>query len=205
MNRLALVGAGIAVLICAAVALAADPSPSPSPSAMPAASPTATASASLKPVKSPSASATPSSSTNPAATSSPSATSGTAAQNGPSASPSTWTGDVNPVDIQGTATVTKNSNGTGTLVLQLTGMVNEQNWTVDVEPGSIQHPNDSNRIAFKQGSDVTRVSPDKIQVTLSSTEMTGYEHALATNPGGVTIFVSDGHRLSAANIPANAQ
>lgn len=117
----------------------------------------------------------------------------------------TWTGDVNPVDIQGTATLTKNSDGTGTLVLQLTGMINEQSWTVDVEPGFIQHPNDSNTIAFKQGTDVTRVTPDTIQVTLTKTEMDAYKHALASNPGGVTIFVSDGHRLSAANIPANAQ
>ena len=117
----------------------------------------------------------------------------------------TWTADVNPVNIQGTATLTKNNDGTGTLVLQLTGMVNEQDWTVDVEPGFIQHPNNSNTIAFKQGSDVTRIAPDKIQVTLKKSEMSDFEHALASNPGGVTVFVSDGHRLSAANIPASVQ
>jgi hypothetical protein len=197
MNRLALVGAAVAVLICAAVALAADPSPSPSPYASPAASPMASA------VSSPGASTTPTT------TPSPSPTTGTSGSGSSTQSttttPVTWTADVNPVNIQGTATLTKNSDGTGTLVLQLTGMVNSQNWTVDVEPGFIQHPNNSNTIAFKSGSDVTRVAPDKIQVTLKNSEMKDFEHALASNPGGVTVFVSDGHRLSAANIPANAQ
>jgi len=197
MNRLALVGAAVAVLICAAVALAADPSPSPSPYASPGASPMASPMAS------------PGASTAPSTTPSPSPTTGTSgfgsSTQTTTTTPVTWTADVNPVNIQGTATLTKNSDGTGTLVLQLTGMVNSQNWTVDVEPGFIQHPNSPNTIAFKSGSDVTRVAPDKIQVTLNKSEMKDFEHALASNPGGVTVFVSDGHRLSAANIPANAQ
>jgi hypothetical protein len=150
----------------------------------------------------------PGASTAPAATPAPSSTTGTssgASTQATTTTPLTWTADVNPVSIQGTATLTKNNDGTGTLVLQLTGMVNAQNWTVDVEPGFIQHPNDSNTIAFKSGSDVTRVAPDKIQVTLKKSEMKDFNHALAANPGGVTVFVSDGHRLSAANIPANVQ
>lgn len=198
MNRLALVGAGIAVLVCAAVALAADPSPSPSPYATPSSSPMASPGASAAPTTTPAPSPTTGTS------SGSSSSSGSSAQS-TTTTPVTWTADVNPVNIQGTATLTKNNDGTGTLVLQLTGMVNAQSWTVDVEPGFIQHPNYSNTIAFKQGSDVTRIAPDKIQVTLKTSEMKDFEHALSSNPGGATVFVSDGHRLSAANIPANAQ
>lgn len=199
MNRLALVGAGIAVLVCAAVTLAADPSPSPSPYASPGASPMAS------PMASPGASTAPTTTPSPSPTTGSSGSSSSSSAHSTTTTPVTWTADVNPVNIQGTATLTKNNDGTGTLVLQLTGMVNAQDWTVDVEPGFIQHPNNSNTIAFKQGSDVTRIAPDKIQVTLKKSEMSDFEHALASNPGGVTVFVSDGHRLSAANIPANVQ
>jgi len=111
-----------------------------------------------------------------------------------------WTAPVNPVNIAGAATLTKNSDGTGTLVLQLTGLVNEENWTVDVEPGAVQHPNVANTIAFKQGTDVHKIAPDKIQVMLTKGEMQDFNHALSANPAGVTIFVSDGHRLSAATL-----
>ncbi len=111
-----------------------------------------------------------------------------------------WTADVNPVDIQGTAQLTKNSDGTGTLVLQLTGMVNQENWTVDVEPGAVQHPNSTNTIALKTGTDVLKTAPDKIQVKLTLSEMQDFNHALSSNPAGVTIFVSDGHRLSVATL-----
>ena len=194
MNRFALIGAALAVLVCGAVAIAASPMPYASPGVSPMASP----GASPIPAASPSAASSASPST------SPTAGSGSSSQSAP-AQAQTWTADVNPVNIQGTATVTKNADGTGTLVLQLTGMVNEQNWTVDVEPGYVQHPNAANTIALKQGTDVTRIAPDKIQVQLTKSEMQDYDHALSSNPGGVTVFVSDGHRLSAANIPATAQ
>lgn len=193
MNRFALIGAALAVLVCGAVAIAASPMPYASPGVSPMASP----GASPIPAASPSAASSASPST------SPTVGSGSSSQSAP-AQAQTWTADVNPVNIQGKATVTKNADGTGTLVLQLTGMVNEQNWTVDVEPGYVQHPNAANTIALKRGSDVTRIAPDKIQVKLTKSEMQDYEHALSSNPGGVTVFVSDGHRLSAANIPAPA-
>ena len=95
--------------------------------------------------------------------------------------------------------MTKNSDGTGTLVLQLTGMVNAAELDRRRRAGrhrASQHR--GNTIAFKQGEDVTRIAPDKIQVTLTKSEMDDFNHALTANPNGVTIFVSDGHRLSAA-------
>jgi len=200
MNRFALIGAALAVLVCGAVALAASPLPSASPGGSTLASPGASAMAS------PDVSTTPtaSPSVSPSASPSLAPTSGSRSQRAASQA-RTWAADVNPVNIQGTATVTRNADGTGTLLLQLTGMVNEQSWTIDVEPGYVQHPNAANTIAFKQGSEVTRIAPDKIQVTLTKIEMQDYDHALSANPGGVTVFVSDGHRLSAANIPATAQ
>jgi hypothetical protein len=194
MNKVAIVGGTLAVFVVAAVAMAAGPTPSTSPTASPIGSPMA--SSSPIPTKAPTQTASPS------ATPMPSSSAGSAAT---PAQQKTWTSDVNPVDIQGTATLTQNSDGTGTLLLQLTGIVNETNWTVDVEPGAIQHPNDSNTIAFKQGSDVQKVAPDKIQVQLTKSEMDDFHHALGANPNGVTIFVSDGHRLSAATLSGTAQ
>jgi len=116
-----------------------------------------------------------------------------------------WTAKVAPVDITGSATIDQKADGTGLLTLQLTGMVNEENWTVYVEPGALQHPNDAVTIALKQGSEVTKVAPDKIQVNLTKAEMDALTHALNSNPGGVTVFVSDGHRLSAATMTGTQQ
>jgi hypothetical protein len=185
MNKLALVGATVAVLVFAAVAMAASPAPSAVPYASPAASPMASAIPS----------STPASGT----------TSGSRSTTSVQKKLTSWTASINPVDIQGTASLTRNADGTGTLVLQLTGMVNQTNWTVDVEPGAIQHPNSANTIAFKQGEDVQKVAPDKIQVGLTKTEMQDFQHALSANPAGVTIFVSDGHRLSAATLTGTQQ
>jgi hypothetical protein len=195
MNRFALVGAALAILVCAAVALAASPSPSASRYASPMASPGASAAPSASPGASPSTAPT----TAPTTAPSPNTNAGTANQNAPVM---TWTSDVNPVNIEGTATVTKNTDGTGLLVLQLTGMVNEENWTVTVHPGSIENPYYAVDIAVKQGSEVQKIAPDKIQVHLTAAEMDAFTHALARNPGGVTIFASDGHRLSAATVTA---
>lgn len=194
MNRFAVVGAALAVLLCAAVALAA--SPSPSPAASPMASPVASPNATTVPSSSPSASPTPSPTT---ATN----TSSSAAKE--SAQAQTWTADVDPVNIGGSVTVTRNAEGTGMIDLKLTGLVNSESWTVDVEPGSIQHPNQGVNIAFKQGSDVEKISPDTIRVHLTKDEMDAFTHALNANPDGVTVFVSDGHRLSAASIPGTQQ
>ena len=116
-----------------------------------------------------------------------------------------WTAKVAPVDITGSVTIDQKADGTGLLTLQLTGMVNEENWTVYVEPGALQHPNDAVTIALKQGSEVTKVAPDKIQVNLTKAEMDALTHALNSNPGGVTVFVSDGHRLSAATMTGTQQ
>ncbi len=137
--------------------------------------------------------------------SSPSTVSGSSgsATAGQQARSTTWTADVNPVNIKGNATVTKNADGTGLVTLTLTGVINDTTWTVDIEPGSIDHPNSGVTIASKQGSDVKKVAPDQIQVKLTKDEMDAFAHALTANPAGVTIFVSDGHRLSAATVTAS--
>lgn len=183
MNKLAFAGAALAVLGSAAVALAASPSSSTDPGAAPGTSAMPGASAASSP-----------------ATRSSSSTGQSAAKSLPS-----WTAQVAPVDITGSATIDQKADGTGLLTLQLTGMVNEENWTVDFEPGAVQHPNDAVTIALKQGSDVEKVAPDKIQVHLTKAEMDAFTHALNSNPGGVTIFVSDGHRLSAATLTVTQQ
>jgi hypothetical protein len=181
MKRLAFVGAAFALLVAATVTVAA--SPAASPTATPKSSPAATA----KPTASPSPSATPA----PAASPAPGTTTTVPAEQNP-----TWSASVAPVDITGGATVVKNSNGTGTLTLKLTGMVDEATWKVDVQAGTIEMPSQRVRIALKQGDDVTKVAPDTIKVDLTKSEMKAFVKAQKST--GVVVFVSDGTRLSAA-------
>ncbi len=173
MNKLAFAGAALAVLMVSAVAFAASPSASPaaSPSASPSASPGATAS----PTAAPQASASPTPATS-------------------------WTAQVNPVQVTGSATIARQADGTGLLTLQLSGMINEVSWTVDVDAGTLDRPQENVNIAHKAGDDVKRVEPDKIQVRLTAQEMDQFAKALANK--GVVIFVSDGTRVSAAVLNA---
>lgn len=177
MKQLAFVGAAFACLVAATVTVAA--SPAASPSASPKASPAATAS--------PGPTATPA----PAASPAP----GTATTV-PTEQNQTWSASVAPVDITGGATVVKNSDGTGTLTLKLTGMVDEATWKVDVQAGTIEMPSQRVRLALKQGDEVTKVAPDTIKVQLTKNEMHAFVKAQKST--GVVVFVSDGTRLSAA-------
>jgi hypothetical protein len=176
MNRLAFLGAALALLVAATVTVAASPSPSPS------ASPSATAH--------PAASPTPTASPRPTASPTPSPTSAPAKQG------QTWTADVTPVNVTGTATVVQQADGTGVMTLKLTGLVDEQDWTVDIQAGTIEMPSEHVQIALKQGDDVTKVAPDTITVRLSKDELKAF--AKAQQSSGVVVFVSDGTRLSAA-------
>lgn len=176
MNRLAFVGAALALLIAATVTVAASPSPSPS------ASPSATGH--------PTASPTPAASPTPTASPKPTATPAPAKQG------QTWTADVKPVNVTGNATVVQQADGTGVMTLKLTGLVDEQSWKVDVQAGTIEMPSERVQIALKQGDDVTKVAPDTITVRLSKDEMKAFTKAQAST--GVVVFVTDGTRLSAA-------
>jgi hypothetical protein len=176
VNRLAFVGAALALLIAATVTVAASPSPSPS------ASPGATAH--------PTASPTPAASPTPTATPKPSATPAPVKQG------QTWTADVTPVNVTGNATVVQRADGTGVMTLKLTGLVDEQSWKVDVQAGTIEMPSERVQIALKQGDDVTKIAPDTITVRLSKDEMKAF--AKAQGSTGVVVFVTDGTRLSAA-------
>jgi hypothetical protein len=183
MNRLALIGAALAVAVSAAVAMAASPSPSPSAGA------TATPGASASPTASPVPSGAPTASPAP----SPSA-SALAAQG------QTWSAQVQPVTVTGTATVDQLADGRGTITLQLTGMVDEQAWTVDVDAGTIEMPRERVNIAFRSGDEVQRVAPDSIKIQLTKSEMDAFIKAQKST--GAVIFIGDGTRLSAAVVPA---
>jgi hypothetical protein len=177
MNRLAFIGAALALLVAATVTVAA--SPSPSPAASPAATPHATATPAPTPAASPS-----------------SGTSTTV----PAEQGQTWSADVNPVDVTGSATVVQQADGTGVMSLKLTGLVNEAHWTVDIQAGTIEMPSARVRIALKQGDEVTKTAPDTITVKLTKDEMKAF--AKAQKSTGVVVFISDGTRLSAATFSA---
>jgi hypothetical protein len=181
MNRLALIGAALAIPVSAAVAMAASPSPSPSAGA------TATPGASASPTASPVPSGAPTASPAPSAT----------AQ---AVQAQTWSAQVQPVTVTGTATVDQLADGRGTITLQLTGMVDEQAWTVDVDAGTIEMPRERVNIAFRSGDEVQRVAPDTIKIQLTKSEMDAFVKAQKST--GAVIFISDGTRLSAAVVPA---
>jgi len=181
MSRLAFIGAALALLVAATVTVAA--SPSPSPAASPAASPSATAKPAATPAPTPAAS--PSSST----------TTTTQAKQG-----QTWSANVNPVDVTGSATVAQQADGTGVMTLKLTGLVDEAHWTVDIQAGTIEMPSARVRIALKQGDEVTKTAPDTITVKLTKDEMKAFTKAQKST--GVVVFISDGTRLSAATFSA---
>ena len=90
------------------------------------------------------------------------------------------------------------SNGDGTIRLKLTGLVNELPWTVDVDGGTTARPDESHEIAFKSGDEVVRIASDSIRIHLTKAEMAAFVRAQRRE--GVVIMVSDGTRLSAAEI-----
>ena len=184
MRQIAVLTGAAAVLFSTAVVLAAA-SPSPSPSA--AASPSATP----HPSASPKATASPA----PSATPKPTASPAPAAASEPS-----FTTTVHPLQIAGSAKVVESTNGTGTVTLHVSGMLDAQRWTVDIDGGTVARPNERVEIAFKAGADVTRLTMDTVRIHLTRTEMHAFLNARKT--GGVVAVISDGSRLGYAEFSA---
>ena len=174
MRRFGFLGAIGALVLGSAVVMAASPSPSPS------ASPTAHPSATPKPSASPTASPSASTSTKSTAT-------------------KIWVANIQPVNVTGRASVHRETNGTGVITLRLTGLVNELPWTVDVDGGTVAIPDELTGIDFMSGNEVDRVGMDTIRVHLTKADMATFIRTQRRE--GVVIFVSDGTRLSAAQIP----
>ena len=174
MQRFAFLGAVMALLFGSAVVLAAA-SPSPSPSASPTAHPSAHSSASPAPKATPSPSASP-------------APSSTTEQ--------TFSATVQPLQIAGMARVTESASGGGTVVLRVSGLLDAVHWTVDIDGGSVARPNEAREIAFKTGTDLTRLAMDTVSIHLTGAEMTAF--LKADKSGGVVAVVSDGVRVGYA-------
>jgi len=85
------------------------------------------------------------------------------------------------------------------ITLKLTGLVNELPWTVDVDGGTVAIPDELTGIDFMSGNEVDRVGMDTIRVHLTKADMATFVRTQRRE--GVVIFVSDGTRLSAAQIP----
>ena len=178
MRQIATVTGAVAVLFSGAVVLAAaSPSAAPSASARPSATP--------HPSASPAASATP----KPTATPKPAA----------SGEPS-FTSTVRPLQIAGSAKVAELSNGDGTVTLHVSGLLDAQRWTVDIDGGTVARPNERVEIAFKSGADITRLTMDTVRIHLTKTEMHAFLNA--RKAGGVVAVVSDGSRLGYAEFSA---
>ena len=171
MRRFAILGAGMALMLGAVVVAAASPTPSPSP----------------RPSASPGASAAP---VSPAAPVTP------ATPNKPTATQPTFTAQVQPLQLAGSATVAELKGGVGTMTLKLSGLLGEQRWTVDVEAGTVALPNERIEIAFRSGEQVTRLGTDTIRIHLTRAEMAAF--LKAQKSGGAVAIVSDGARVAYA-------
>jgi hypothetical protein len=165
MQRFATLGAVAALLLGGAVVMAASPAPSSSPA--PASKPSPTS--------------------NPGATPAPSTSPGTT-----SSAPSTQEAVVNPLQITGSATLTKLAGGGGTMTIQATGLLDAQRWSVDIDGGTIARPNEAHEVAFKSGTDVTRLAMDTISIHLTKAEMVRFARYQAAT--GVVVQVFDGSR-----------
>ncbi|HXI79186.1 MAG TPA: hypothetical protein VNM34_00065 [Verrucomicrobiae bacterium] len=98
------------------------------------------------------------------------------------------------------ATVVETANGGGTVTLRVSGLLDAQRWSVDIDGGTIALPNEAREIAFKTGVDVTRLTMDTVRISLSKTEMSAF--MAARKSGGVVAVVSDGVRLGYAEFAA---
>jgi hypothetical protein len=90
--------------------------------------------------------------------------------------------------------------GGGTVTLKVTGLLDAEHWSVDIDGGTIARPNENAEVAFKTGADVTRLAMDTVQVNLTKGEMDAFTHAM--NHGGVVAQVSDGTRIGYAEFTA---
>jgi hypothetical protein len=179
MRQYAPFGAIVVLLFGGAVVLAAaSPAPSPSSAANASGSPAATATP--RPSASPTAKPAPSASTAPAEPS--------------------FTSTVKPLEITGTATVVESSADTGTVTLKVSGLLDAQRWSVDIDGGTVARPNEAVEIAFKSGADITRLASDTIRVHLTKTEMARFMRA--EKSGGVVAEISDGVRIGYAEFQA---
>ena len=96
--------------------------------------------------------------------------------------------------------VAETSTGAGTVTLHITGLLDADHWTVDIDGGTIARPNEQVEIAFKAGTDVTRLTTDTVRIHLTKTEMAAFMKAQKS--GGVVAVVSDGTRLGYAEFAA---
>ena len=180
MRRFAFLGAVTALLFSGAVVLAAA-SPSPSPTAT--AHPTATSGTSVTPL--------PSSA--PKASASPAPAAATTTE-------PTFSAQIQPLQIGGSASVAELQGGGATVTLKISGLLDAQRWTVDIDGGTVARPNERVEIAFKSGADVTRQATDTVQIHLTKTEMRAF--LTAQKAGGVVAIVSDGMRQGFAEFSA---
>ena len=179
MRKIATLGAGMALLFSGAVVLAAaSPSPSPSSSPQPLPTPRATTAPKATPTPSPFSAPT---------------TTGTTTE-------STFSAKVLPLQISGSANVVEAAGGTGTVTLRVSGLLDAQLWTVDIDGGTVARPNERVEIAFKAGADITRLTMDTVRIHLTRTEMHAFLNA--RKAGGVVAVVSDGTRLGYAEFSA---
>jgi hypothetical protein len=82
------------------------------------------------------------------------------------------------------------------VTLRVSGMLDAQRWTVDIDGGTVALPNERIEIAFKAGADVTRLAMDTVRIHLTKTEMAAF--VKARKAGGVVAVVSDGTRVGYA-------
>ena len=189
MRRIAPPVAVLALMVSGAAVMAATtPSPSPSASAHPSATPHASASPSATPKPTAQPTATPSPSPSPSPSSSPT-TSPTTTGNG---TRTAFTGSVTPLVLGGSARIEVGKDGRGLVLMKLTGLVDDETWSVDIDGGTVAVPNENAEIAERAGTRVTRLGTDGLRIVLSKAEVAALMHA--AKHGGAVAVISDGTR-----------
>ena len=174
MRTLGIVGGVAATVLGATVVMAASPAPVTTPAPVKTPAPITTPA----PVKTPAPVTTPA----PAAS----------AANG-------WSAAVAPLTLQGTASFTRNANGSATLTMQMQGLDPAAGWTVTVIPGGTGRFG-SRPVLFRwASSDIDRLGGGTLSVHLTAAEYRSIAAARAAR--GFLILVSDGSREAIATFP----
>ena len=169
MRKLGTLGGIAATLVSATVVLAAAPAPK-TPGSAPAG-------------------------TSSAPTSTPAKSTSAAPAAAPKAAATTWTANVQPLVLQGTASVAAGAHGTAILTMKMQGLAPDQPWAVTVIGGSGSL--DSRPVLFRwSSSDIDMLGNGTLRVNLTRAEFASLERARRSNE--LLVLVSDGARQAYA-------
>jgi hypothetical protein len=117
-----------------------------------------------------------------------------------SSSATTFTATITPLHaVNGTATVVKNANGSGTVTLKLSGLRADTTWTADIDGQATKTDTlaDHRQLRFASGVTADKVSSDTLRIQLTAEQMSWFLRERAAS--GVAITVTDGSSQATAS------